>query len=278
MSVQNKLNEQKYPGDTECKCEHDDDYCSSSSSSSSDDECCGPPGPRGPRGKKGPKGDRGCRGHRGHRGPTGYTGYTGFTGPMGPQGEQGPQGEIGPTGWQGELGPTGPTGWIGPIGPTGSTGPHYICETYLNIYNLTHYSVLPEAPLIFDSHRTIAGNIGHILNTGEIYVWEAGVYFVHFELFHLEPAQFGLFLNDVYYSDSVETNQSSATILSSSLLVRVTDADLIPTDSPFGIAAKIQIRNHTSFPPLGVTLNGHAGTGYMVSPNSSMIMFLLGKL
>jgi hypothetical protein len=274
MSVQNKLNEQKYPGDTECKCHDDDDYCSSSSSSS-DDECCGPPGPRGPRGKRGPKGERGCRGHRGHRGPTGYTGYTGFTGPIGPQGELGP---MGPTGWQGEIGPTGWQGEIGPTGPTGSTGPHYICETYLNIYNLTHYNVLPEEPLIFDSQRMVAGNIGHILNTGEVYVWEAGVYFLHFELFHLEPAQFGVFLNDVYYADSTESNQSSATILSSTLLVRISNEDLIPTDSPFGIAAKIQIKNHTSFPPLGVTVDGHSGTGYVVSPNSSLVMFLLGKL
>jgi len=295
MSVQNKLNKKKYSGNTECK--HEEcDYSSSSSSCSSDDECCGPPGPRGPRGKQGP---RGCRGHRGHRGYTGYTGYTGFTGytgytgytgftgdigPTGPKGDTGDKGDKGDTGDKGDKGETGDIGPTGPIGPTGwqgelgPTGPHYMCETYLNIYNLAHYMVLPEADLTYDSHRTISGNIGHILNTSEIYIWETGVYFVHYHLFHLEPAQFALFLNDNYYEDSVVTNQSSASILSHSFLLTINEEDLIPTSSPFGTAAKVTIKNHTSYPPLGVSVDGHTGTGYTVNnPNTELLIFLIGK-
>jgi hypothetical protein len=63
------------------------------------------------------------------------------------------------------------------------------------------------------------------------------------------------------------------------MLVKITDADLIPTDSPFGTAAKITVKNHTSYPPLGVNVNGHTGTGYMVNnPNTELMIFLFGKL
>jgi len=109
-----------------------------------------------------------------------------------------------------------------------------------------------------------------------MYVWEAGTYFLTFHIFHLEPAQVAVFKNDNVVTGSVSGDQVAQTNLSYSMLIEIFEADFVsPTElSPFGLAAKLNIRNHTSYAPF-VTLDGHLGTGSQVDESNINVVLVL---
>jgi hypothetical protein len=186
----------------------------------------------------------------GHTGPTGEMGHTG------PTGEMGHTGEMGPTGPTGEMGPTGHTGEMGPTGPAFS-------QTFIHIDRTQQQVMVPEDNVIFDSIPIKYGDCDSNVNTSEIYVWSAGYYNTYFNIYHREPCQFSVFLNDVILPGSTVGSPTGAAQNSSSLIFNISPADLTyeaTSLSPTGFAAKIQFRNHTSYAPI-ITLDGASGSG-----------------
>jgi hypothetical protein len=161
------------------------------------------------------------------------------------------------------MGPTGETGPIGETGPTGATGPIAFEPTFIHVARLTEQILLAEENVIFDSIAVNYGDCGLIPSTSEVVLWAAGYYNVYFNIYHQEPCQFSVFLNDVIALDSIVGSPTGAAQNSSSLILQVVPSDLLyfPTSlSPSGFAAKIEFRNHTSFAP-SITLNGQSGSG-----------------
>jgi len=225
----------------------------------------GPPGLQGPEGCKGCKGEKGCKGDRGCEGPTGPRGYHGHTGPKGDIGSQGD------TGAQGDMGHTGPQGDIG------STGPRAFTDTYLNAYNISDQVIAVENNFAFDSIRIVVGSCGMIAGSSNLFLWKAGDYYLSYHVFHLEPLQLGLFMNNNIIPGSIVGDQLSATILSSTLILHVEESDLTePTSlSPSGFAALIQLRNHSSYSPL-ISIDGHTGSGSQINQtNINLVVFYL---
>ena len=266
------------------------------------DGCRGPPGHKGPPGCHGPTGPTGPTGHYGYTGERGWTGYTGpkgnrgdqgergemgDTGPRGDQGDQGDQGDKGdkgdngPTGPTGEIGATGPTGEMGPTGEIGATGPtgemgptgSINTRTFMSVYNLATQLVVPENNVVFDSNKVIQGSCDHVTGTTDMFFWQPGFYHVFFNLYHIEPCQFTLYINDIIIPGTVIGAPTGASQNSLTIIIEITSADLITTTelSPTGLAALVQVRNHTSFPLGGVVLDGQSGSG--LAPNQLNAIF-----
>lgn len=205
----------------------------------------------------------------------------GCAGPTGPTGPVGPEGPTGPTGYQGLEGPTGATGPTGNDGPTGPLGPtgFSMIDTYIDVSNFTVEVVPPESDIIFDSTGIAVGSCAHLPNDTRIYVWAPGDYHFSVGIDHLEPLQVQMCFNNNLIPGTLEGNQNSGGHLHFNHICRVLPSDLTEpfSGSPTGFAAYFTIRNHTSYPPLGVTLNGHQGAGQN-SPqnNTTLVMFRLG--
>ena len=251
------------------------------------DGCRGPPGHKGPPGCHGPTGPTGPTGHYGYTGERGWTGYTGPKGNRGDQGERGEMGDTGPRGDQGDQGdqgdkgdkgdngPTGPTGEIGATGPTGEMGPtgSINTRTFMSVYNLATQLVVPENNVVFDSNKVIQGSCDHVTGTTDMFFWQPGFYHVFFNLYHIEPCQFTLYINDIIIPGTVIGAPTGASQNSLTIIIEITSADLITTTelSPTGLAALVQVRNHTSFPLGGVVLDGQSGSG--LAPNQLNAIF-----
>ena len=246
----------------------------------SEDECCEKPGPQGPIGPQGPMGamgPRGCHGWKGHTGPQGEVGPTGPQGewgPTGPQGEWGPtgpqglQGEMGPTGLQGEVGPTGYTGYtgytgiqgeVGPTGPTGWTGK--CLKSFLRAYNDEPQIVQVNSPVNFNKTDLIRGPIYFVAGTGQVLLEQPGYYLILAKVFHLFAAQAALFLNGNVLQGSTIGEAAAAAMLIFHEIVRVTPEDLLPNPNAIhtGVAAILEVRNHSSYSP--IELDGREGSG-----------------
>ena len=142
--------------------------------------------------------------------------------------------------------------------------------------NLFSFSNI-ENNFLFDNIRLINGSCGFILGTSDVYIWKAGVYHVSYRIFHLEPLQNAIFMNNVIVTGSIVGDQLSATVLSNTLLLSVSDSDITePTSlSPSGFGALIQIRNHSSFSPI-IHIDGHTGSGSQIGQsNINLVIFHL---
>jgi hypothetical protein len=248
----------------------------------------GCPGPQGETGPTGPQGETGPIGPQGETGPTGPQGEIGPTGPQGEIGPTGPQGEIGPTGPQGEIGPTGPQGEIGPTGPQGETGntgatgiqgptgTASVClKSFGRIYNDIEQEVAIESPVLFNKNGIIRGPIAHIAGSGDFLLGTVGYFEIQAKIYHEYSVQLALFINGVLYPGSVvgEAGTTSNIILQN--IIEIEAADLLPNpDSPTGVAAVLQIRNHSSYVP--VLLDGRLGSGSnLTQTNASFIVIQL---
>jgi hypothetical protein len=121
-----------------------------------------------------------------------------------------------------------------------------------------------EEAVIFDASDFITyGECGHVQNTSEVFVWGAGYYKVLFTLYHIEPCQFTIFLNDAPHPGTITGSPTGSSVctLAHIIYLSPSDVSVSPTSlSPTGFAAKIQIVNHTSYAPF-ITLNGSGGAG-----------------
>ena len=179
---------------------------------------------------------------------------------------------MGPTGATGEMGATGATG---EMGPTGS----YDTRTFLSIYNLDEQLVATENNVVFDHNKVVVGSCSHIAGSTDSFFWKPGYYHIFTNLFHIEPCQFSLFLNNNLVSGTVIGSPTGSSQNSLTIIIEITAEDVMVTEtseSPTGFAALLQVKNHTSFPLLGVVLNGHSGSGSEVDQiNAIFTVFLL---
>ncbi len=236
----------------------------------------GCPGPMGPPGRcRSRSRSRSCE-----RGPTGPQGPKGCPGPIGPQGETGPigpQGETGPIGPQGETGPTGPQGETGNTGATGIQGPTgtapMCLKSFGRIYNDAEQEVAIESPVLFNKIGVLRGPIAHVLGTGDFLLGSVGYFETQAKIYHEYSVQLALFINGVLYPGSVvgEAGTTSNIILQN--IIEIRNSDLLPnTDSPTGVAAVLQIRNHSSYVPL--LLDGRLGSGTNLTQTNASFMVI----
>jgi hypothetical protein len=143
-------------------------------------------------------------------------------------------------------------------------------------------TLLAEEAVIFDSPDFITyGECGHVQNTSEVYVWGAGYYKVLFTLYHVEPCQFTIFLNDAPHPGTITGSPSGASVCTLAHIIYLSPAavGISPTAlSPTGFAAKIQLVNHTSFAP-SITLDGSSGSGSATpQTHASLSLFKLANV
>jgi len=215
----------------------------------------GEPGEQGEQGIQGERGDTGEQGERGERGDTGEQGERGDTGEQGERGDTGEQGERGDTGEQGIPGETGPRGDTGPQQPAG-------IATFINTYSTSTQVLATEDPVVFDSNNALFGSVSHTPGESLIYLWSPGFYHIYYNLYHIEPCQFTLFLNNNVVPGSIVGSPTGASQNSSVVIIEILQSDLIVPfiGAPGGFAATFQLRNHTSFSPT-VILDGATGSG-----------------
>jgi hypothetical protein len=149
----------------------------------------------------------------------------------------------------------------------------------MHVTRITDQILASEDNVIFDSIPTAIGGCGISLPSSDIYIWEPGYYHVYFNIYHLEPCQFTMFLNNLPEIDTIVGSPTGAAQNSSSAILYVSSAAVLvnPTSlSPIGTGAIVNFRNHTSFAPL-ITLNGQSGSG-SATPQivAVVVLFKLG--
>ena len=148
--------------------------------------------------------------------------------------------------------------------------------TFIHAYSGTPQDILVESNVVFDNALAITGNCGILPNSTDIWVWEAGFYYVSYNLHHIQPCQFSLFKNDVVMIGSISSSPTGATICANQMILEILPEDLINITSlsPSGFGCKIQLRNHTSFAPV-VSIDGSSGAGSAlpdISANLSLVL------
>ena len=156
-------------------------------------------------------------------------------------------GDTGPSGPQGTPGDTGPSGPIGPTGPPGDTTPimNFI-PTFIHVYSTMAQNIISQQPIRFDTYSSISGNCS--LSNTDIWVWQAGSYFVNVNIHHIEPCQFSIFKNNSSISGSTFSTYSSNSQGSHSIIIDVLDSDISMSTmfSPTGFGCKFNLVNHSS--------------------------------
>jgi hypothetical protein len=200
-------------------------------------------GPTGPQGDKGDKGDKGDQGEMG---------------PTGEKGDQGDQGEMGPTGEKGDKGDKGDQGETGATGPRGD-----MSDTFVHVYATEPQQLVAEQAIHYNFASALVGDVAFLNNDDAVYVWRAGYYLLSTTLHHQEPCQFSIVKNDVgVIPGGIFSSPTGSTQNSITLILYIDPADLsTPTPlSPFGVACKVQVKNHTSYAPV-IHLDGSSGAG-----------------
>ena len=131
------------------------------------------------------------------------------------------------------------TGCVGPTGPPGPLLP--FSNTFICLNRETEQMLSKEDPIIWTSTQNKVGDINNNVNTSGIFIWRPGYYIVYYNLYHQQPCQFSLFKNGVVIHGSTKGSSQN----SSFLIVRIDSADFI-CPSPTGLAAKLEVVNHTS--------------------------------
>jgi hypothetical protein len=186
-------------------------------------------------------------------------------------------GPTGPTGPQGDTGLKGDTGDIGPTGAIGPTGTAPMClKSFGRIYNDVPQAVDLEQPVLFNKTDIMVGPIAHIPGTGDFLLGSVGYYEILGKLFHEYAIQVALFLNGNLLPGSVMGEPATTAMGIIMYILEVTEEDLLPNlDSPTGVAATIQVCNHTSY-ITPILLNGREGSGSdLTQVNASLMVIQL---
>ena len=131
------------------------------------------------------------------------------------------------------------TGCVGPTGPPGPLLP--FSNTFICLNRETEQVLSKEDPIIWTSNTIKVGDINNVVNASGIYIWRPGYYMVYYNLCHKQPCQFSLFKNGTVINGSTTGSLQN----SSFIIVRIDSADFI-SPSPTGLAAKLEVVNHTS--------------------------------
>ena len=125
--------------------------------------------------------------------------------------------------------------------------PHIdVCNINFNNTYIVYISDCKGELLIEDNSYPIQQNIGYVFSEG---------------LKHDEPLQCAIFLNNVVVTGTIVGDQNSSNVALNEILLQVLDSDINQQSSisPTGLSAKITLRNHTSYAPSGVLIDGHEG-------------------
>jgi hypothetical protein len=184
---------------------------------------------------------------------------------MGPTGEKGDKGDQGDKGEQGETGATGPRGDMS--------------DTFAHLYSIAPQEVATEEAVRYSFASALVGDIAFLNDDNAVYVWRAGYYLLNSSIHHQEPCQFSIVKNDVgIVPGGIFSSPTGATQSSLTMIVYIDPADLsTPTPlSPFGVACKIQVKNHTSYAPV-IHLDGSSGAGSAEPDSTTMLTLVLLK-
>jgi hypothetical protein len=98
-------------------------------------------------------------------------------------------------------------------------------------------------------------------------------------MYHEYSAQVGLFLNGVLIPGSVTGEPAAASIIMINSIVQVLDSDLLNnTDSATGVAAVLELRNHSSY-ITPILLDGRIGCGSdLTQINASCVIIQLSHI
>jgi hypothetical protein len=191
------------------------------------------------------------------------------------QGFQGVEGPQGPTGDKGDKGDKGDNGNDGATGATG------ICQcngTFIHVDRETDQLLAAEEAVIFDKNAVSYGDCGFTINTSDIWVWRSGYYHLYFNLYHQEACQFTVFKNGAVVPGSTVGSPTGSSQNANAIILKLSASDFTESTSfpaPGGLAARLQIVNHTSFVPF-VTLNGLGGSGSATPQvTATVTLFLL---
>jgi hypothetical protein len=92
---------------------------------------------------------------------------------------------------------------------------------------------------------------------------------------HQEPCQFAIYKNNLPVISAIFSSPTGATQTSHGVIVEVEQTDLseVTSVSPFGVACKFRLVNHTSYSPI-IHINGVSGGG-SASPDSTSTMTVI---
>jgi hypothetical protein len=146
----------------------------------------------------------------------------------------------------------------------------------MKIYNDIPQNIDLEQPCLFNKNGLIRGPIAHVAGSGDIIIGSVGYFLVIIKLFHEFAVQTGLFLNGVLLPGSVVGEAATTSMAISHSIIEVELTDLLPnSDSPTGVGAVLQVRNHSSY-ITPVILNGREGSGSDLNQiNASCIVIQL---
>jgi hypothetical protein len=145
--------------------------------------------------------------------------------------------------------------------------------SFLRAYNDVQQSVDIEQNVLFNKVDVSVGNIYHIPNSGQFLLETVGYYDVQIKMYHEYSAQVGLFLNNVLLPGSVTGEPAAASIIIINTIVKIINSDLLPnTDSATGVAAILELRNHSSYIS-PILLDGREGCGSDITQiNASFVI------
>jgi hypothetical protein len=184
---------------------------------------------------------------------------------------------MGPTGPTGEKGDKGDAGEVGPTGPVGLTGPVYdFSPTYIHVYSATPQFLTQEQAVSFDTFTSKWGSTGHLPGDTDIWVWQAGSYFIYTNIHHTEPCQFSLYKNNNTMLGGIYCSPTGATENGNNIILDIYQSDISEptTVSPTGFGCKLRLVNHTSYAPI-IHINGVSGGGSAGPDNTSMFTVIL---
>jgi hypothetical protein len=143
----------------------------------------------------------------------------------------------------------------------------------LRIYNTIPQTVNLNSAINFNNLDISKGPIWFVAGTGQVLLEQPGYYLVLSKVFHLFAAQATLFLNGTTIPGTTVGEAAPASLLIFHEIVKVTTADLFPNPNAIhtGVAAILEIRNHSSLVP--IELNGSEGSGTESDQlNASMVV------
>ena len=157
------------------------------------------------------------------------------------------------------MGPKGDTGEQGPKGDTGS-----MSQVFLHVNRITDQIMVAQDNVSFDGNVIKMGACNlDTTNSENILIWEPGYYHLYFNIYHTEPCQFSVFLNNIIVAESTVGSPTGSSQNSSTEIIYISANDVLfyaTNLSSIGTAAYLNFRNHTSFSQI-VTLNGQFGSG-----------------
>jgi hypothetical protein len=105
-----------------------------------------------------------------------------------------------------------------------------------------------------------------LMSPDNILIWEAGYYHIYYNVYHTEPCQFSVFLNNILVPSATVGSPTGSATNSLTMILYISPLDIlyyVTTQSPIGTAAILNYRNYLSY-SASVTLNGLLGSGSAV--------------